>query len=64
MLAATIENNMAADVPIAGKTSKKDVLVHGFGLPNIKKAVEKYGGQCTTRAEDGTFTLKILIPVP
>lgn len=64
MLAATIENNMAADVPIAGKTSKKDVLVHGFGLPNIKKAVEKYGGQCTTRAEDGTFTLKILIPIP
>lgn len=24
---------------------------------------EKYGGTCTTRQEDGKFTLKILLPV-
>ena len=27
-------------------------------------AAEKYGGQLTTKYEKGTFTLKILIPIP
>ena len=30
----------------------------------IKKAVEKYDGQCSFRQEDGTYLLKILIPIP
>lgn len=45
------------------RTSKKDEFLHGFGLSNIRRAVEKYNGQCTTHAEDGRFSLKILIPI-
>ncbi len=37
---------------------------HQFGIPNIKKAVEKYDGQCSFRPKDGTYLLKILIPIP
>ncbi len=45
-------------------TTKQDPFFHGFGIPNMKKAVAKYGGQLTTRYGKGTFTLKILIPIP
>lgn len=45
-------------------TTKKDRFVHGFGIPNIKKAVEKYDGQCSFHQGDGTYLLKILIPIP
>lgn len=45
------------------RTSKKDEFLHGFGLSNIRRAVEKYNGQCTTHSEEGKFFLKILIPI-
>lgn len=64
MLAATVENNTASNLPLSGKTTKKDALLHGFGLPNIQKTVEKYGGQCRTQTDGRTFMLKILIPLP
>lgn len=60
-----IENNCAEEAPPKGKhTTKADALLHGFGLSNMQKAAEKYGGTCTTRREDGKFILKILMPVP
>lgn len=68
MLFITVANNalFTGDVSGAvpeGKT-KSDSFVHGFGLPNIRKAVERYEGQCNISSEKGVFTLKIVIPVP
>ena len=59
-----IENNCAAEaLPKGKRTTKADSLLHGFGLSNMQKAAEKYGGTCTTRRVDGKFVLKILLPV-
>ena len=63
MLMITAENNMEPDsLPDEG-TSKSDRFLHGFGIPNIRKAAEKYDGQCSISAKDGVFRLKVLIPV-
>ncbi len=60
-----IENNCVEEALTKGRrTTKADTLLHGFGLSNMQKAAEKYGGTCTTRREAGTFTVKILLPVP
>lgn len=61
-----IENNCtaAADSVSGGqRTSKADKFLHGFGISNMQKAAEKYGGACTAVQTDGRFTLKILLPV-
>ena len=62
-----IENNcvegQAADKTGKHRTTKADSFLHGFGITNMQKTAEKYGGTCTTRQEDGRFTLKILLPV-
>lgn len=63
MLMITAENNMEPDsLPDEG-TSKSDRFLHGFGIPNIRKAAEKYDGQCSISAKDGVFRLKVMIPV-
>lgn len=64
MLVVAVENNMLIDLPGDGKTSKEDTFLHGFGLSNIRNAAEKYDGQCTAKAKDGKFVLKIMIPIP
>lgn len=64
MLVIIVENNAASVQPISGETTKEDTFSHGFGLPNIRKAVERYGGQCSIKTENGMFILKILIPIP
>lgn len=64
MLVITVENSMLPGPAAGGRTSKQDPFVHGFGLPNIRKAVEKYGGQCKAETSDGRFVLKIVIPIP
>ena len=64
MLLITVENNTPPGTQSIGGTTKSDRFVHGFGIPNIKKAVEKYAGQCSVRPKDGTYLLKILIPIP
>ena len=64
MLVITVENNISSDMPVPERTAKKDSFMHGFGLPNIRKAVERYGGQCSVKAENEMFILKILIPIP
>ena len=58
-----IENNcMSVSGMDDNRTTKADKFLHGFGISNIKKAAEKYGGTCTTSQADGKFTLKILLP--
>lgn len=64
MLVIIVENNAVPEQPISERTTKEDTFSHGFGLPNIRKAVERYGGQCSIKTENGTFILKILIPIP
>lgn len=63
MIVIAVENNMELDMPAYGRTSKQDRLMHGFGIANIQSAAEKYGGQCTAKAKDGKFVLKVVIPV-
>lgn len=64
MLVVAVENNMQIELPQDRRTSKEDTFLHGFGLSNIEKAVEKYDGQCTVKAEKGKFVLKVMIPIP
>lgn len=37
---------------IVGRTTKQDKLMHGYGLYNIKKVVEKYQGDMTIETEE------------
>ena len=60
-----IENNCLQDIGnTKSRTTKQDDFLHGFGISNIQKAAEKYGGQLTTKCESGKFVLKILLPIP
>lgn len=64
MLVIAIENNAPAAPGEPQGTTKKDTFAHGFGLSNLKNAVEKYDGQYSAKFENGVFTLNILIPIP
>lgn len=44
-------------------TQKKDKKLHGLGLKNIKRALEKYEGQYVIKEETYEFYLKLVIPV-
>ena len=46
------------------RNNKANPFFHGFGLPNIRTAAEKYGGQCSAKIENGIFTLKLVLPIP
>ncbi len=60
-----IENHCAQNKDSKrGRTSKKDQFLHGFGISNMEKAAVKYGGHLTIKNDNGTFVLKILIPMP
>ena len=64
-LTILVENNCVEESRSnKNHTSKKDGFLHGFGIPNMKKTAEKYGGELITRCENGKFTLKVLIPIP
>lgn len=63
MLVIIVSNNTLSDTPVPKQTSKTDSYLHGFGLSNIRNAVEKYGGQCSINIENGIFTLKLILPI-
>lgn len=46
------------------RTTKADKSFHGYGLKSIQATVEKYGGSVTVQAEEGWFTLGVIIPIP
>ena len=58
-----IENTCPAVTEGKSRTTKDDKFLHGFGIGNIKKTVEKYNGEYTSGCKDKKYTLKILIPV-
>ena len=45
-------------------TRKANTARHGLGLKSIRQTAEKYGGQASTKADDGWFTLTVLLPRP
>ncbi|MCR5368222.1 GHKL domain-containing protein, partial [Eubacterium sp.] len=53
------------DYDYKGKTTKKDTKNHGFGLMNIRLAVEKYDGVMEvtneTEGEEKYFVLTIML---
>ena len=64
------ENSSARVVEMSGGrplTTKSDKLNHGFGIRNISRCVEKYGGELKLSSElkDGapTFTAQAIIPI-
>ena len=42
------------------RTTKHDEKAHGYGLPNLFSAVQKYDGEISCEAKDGLFSLTIL----
>ncbi len=64
MLSVVVENNCLPGGEEGEKTSKEDKFLHGFGIRNIRQAVEKYAGQCLVRRGKDCFQLKILLPLP
>ncbi len=64
MLSVVVENNCLPGEADCEKTSKEDKFLHGFGIRNIRQAVDKYDGQCLIRQGKDCFRLKILLPLP
>ena len=74
MMVISVENNAHGEGDVTkrilsggtgkNQTTKTDAFAHGFGLSNIRNAVQKYAGQCSVRAAEGRFMLRIVIPVP
>ena len=44
-------------------TTKGDKENHGFGITNIRYAVEKNNGECIIDSKDGMFRIVITIPL-
>lgn len=45
------------------QTTKDDRRYHGFGMKSIRMICEKYGGYLSAKAENGLFSLDILLPL-
>lgn len=52
------------DVCVGMRTSKPDGAMHGYGVKNMNRVTEKYGGEFSVRAEGGAFYVTALIPLP
>ena len=46
----------------SGYTSKNDKDHHGFGLLNVRRAVENLNGMIKADSDESTFTLSIMMP--
>lgn len=70
LLKIAVENNyqgeriVKTDLKKLPETTKADKKHHGIGLSSIRYAVSQYGGTMKISAEEGVFTLKIIIPCP
>jgi len=56
-----MEGELAFEDGLPRSTKPKDGY-HGFGLKSIRSIALRYGGFLSVRAENGRFTLKMLIP--
>lgn len=68
LVSAHFENYYERSLDFAGDnlfyTTKKDKNYHGYGLKSMKLITERYGGFMSIKADNGVFTLDILIPIP
>lgn len=46
------------------ETTKQDKRYHGFGMKSIRMITKKYQGYFNVKAQNGIFTLNILLPIP
>ncbi len=46
------------------ETSKQDKDYHGFGMRSIRSLTDKYGGDLKLSAQNGIFSLSIMLPIP
>lgn len=44
-------------------TNKENKQYHGFGIPNVKKVVHKYNGECSINVYNNEFVVSIIIPI-
>lgn len=62
-----IENSYFEELTFVGgmpRTTKKEKENHGFGIESISAIAEKYRGTIHITAENGFFTLTIVLPLP
>ena len=64
MLLVTVENRAQPESTPAQGTSKEDPFLHGFGIPNMCQAAERYGGQIQFQQSGETFRLSSRSPDP
>lgn len=62
-MSIVIENNAEEHENRVLKTTKENSFLHGYGIKNIKEAVERYDGTCIIEAKQNRFVLKIIIPL-
>ena len=65
MVKIQVENTCDSSITVHGDlpaTTKPEHMNHGYGLKSIKAAAEHYGGILSVEAEDGQFTLHVLLP--
>lgn len=63
-LVLVIKNTFNGEVSMAGnelKTTKKEKGVHGIGMGNMLKTVEKYDGHIVTKIEENIFILSAIL---
>ena len=46
------------------QTTKADNRYHGFGMRSMRMIAEQYDGVLTANADDGVFSLDVLLPLP
>ena len=57
-----LSNSVAnGDVRLSEKTSKKDKLLHGFGIANVKEIIEQQNGIYTAQKNAGEYVVNIMI---
>lgn len=61
-----VENTIDGPIVFDGafpKSTKGDPRNHGFGLRSIERIAASYGGSASVSTDDGTFELRILLPI-
>lgn len=55
------EQSGSSGVNLLPQTTKENRKLHGIGMKNVKKVVEKYNGLIEWRSEQGTFFVDVLL---
>lgn len=58
-----VQNPYAGNIILQNGIPTSTQKGHGYGCQSIQTIVHKYGGNCSFEAENGIFTLRILLPL-